>query len=75
MQIFNDKHKKKDFSHICKRNRGKYRKREYQAGVQEIKEITGRFIARMSAVKDKQGKVLTEGKQVKARWKENTEEL
>ena len=41
----------------------------------KIKEITRSFSAEMCAVKDKQGKVLTEGGQVKARLKEYTEQL
>ena len=41
----------------------------------QMKEMTGSFSAKMCAVKDKQGKVLTEGEQVKLRWKEYTEEL
>ena len=41
----------------------------------KVKEITGTFTSRLSGVKAKDGKILTEENAVKDRWKEYTEEL
>ena len=40
-----------------------------------IRDITGTFKPRIGIVKNKQGKDLSEGDAVKARWKEHTEDL
>ena len=77
MRIFNDRHEKAEeyFRHICKEieeNTGNGDTRQvYKRRI----EITGSFSTKMCGVKDKEGKVLTVGEQVKARWKEYTEEL
>ena len=40
-----------------------------------IKQITGKFTPRMATVKDQDGKVLTEGKEIQERWKQYTQRL
>ena len=42
---------------------------------QAIKQITGKFTPRMATVKDQDGKVLTEGKEIQERWKQYTQRL
>ena len=41
----------------------------------KIRDIKGRFNAKMVSVKDRNGMVLTEAEDIKKRWRENTEEL
>ena len=41
----------------------------------KIRDIKGKFHAKMSSIKDKNGRVLTEAEDIKKRWQEYTEEL
>ena len=41
----------------------------------KIGEMTGTFHARIGMIKDRNGKDLTEAKDIKKRWQEYTEEL
>jgi len=40
-----------------------------------VRKLTGKHVSKVSAVKDKQGKMLTDGQEVRGRWKEYFEEL
>ena len=41
----------------------------------KIRDTKGTFHAKMSTIKDRKGKDLTEAKKIKKRWQEYTEEL
>ena len=41
----------------------------------EIRDTKGKFHAKMSSIKDRHGKDLTEAENIKKRWQEYTEEL
>ena len=41
----------------------------------KIRDIKGKFHAKMSSIKDKNGRVLTEAEDIKKSWQEYTEEL
>ena len=41
----------------------------------KIRDTKGKFHAKMSTIKDRKGKDLTEAKKIKKRWQEYTEEL
>ena len=41
----------------------------------KIRDIKGKFHAKMGTIKDRNGMTLTEGEDIKKRWQEYTEEL
>ena len=57
------------------KNRGKQQHRKDQRSLEKIRDTKGTFHARLGAIKDRNGKDLTEAEEVKKRWQEYTDEL
>ena len=55
------------------RNRGKQQNAKDQRSLQENRDTTGTFHAKMGSIKDRNGTDLTEAEDVKKRWQEYTE--
>ena len=60
---------------ICRNMEENQAKGKSRNVFQAIKQITGKFAPRMATVKDQDGKVLTEGKEIQERWKQYTQRL
>lgn len=58
-----------------KRKRGKNRMGKTRDVYKKIGDTRGTFLAKISIIKDKNGKDLTEAEDIKKRWQEYTEEL
>ena len=58
-----------------KRKRGKNRMGKTRDVYKKIGDTRGTFHAKISIIKDKNGKDLTEAEDIKKRWEEYTEEL
>ena len=57
------------------KNRGKQQHGKDQRSLEKIRDTKGTFHARLGAIKDRNGKDLTEAEEVKKRWQEYTDEL
>ena len=57
------------------RNRGKQQNGKDYRALQEFRDTKGTFRAKMGTLRDRNGRDLTEGEDIKKRWQEYTEEL
>ena len=67
--------KKAFFSDQCKEIEENNRMRMSRDLFKKIRDIKGRFYAKMGSIKDRNGTGLTEAEDIKKRWQEYTEEL
>ena len=67
--------KKAFFSDQCKEIEENNRMRKTRDLFKKIRDIKGRFYAKMGSIKDRNGTGLTEAEDIKKRWQEYTEEL
>ena len=57
------------------RNRGKHKNGKTRDLFKKIRDIKGKFQAKMGLIKDRNGMDLTEAEDIKKRWQEYTEGL
>ena len=70
------KRDKKDFlNEQCKQVEEKNRMGKTRDLFKKIRDTKGTFYAKMGSIKDRNGRDLTEGEDIKKRWQEYTEEL
>ena len=67
--------KKAFLSNQCKEIEENNRMRKTRDRFKKIRDTKGTFHAKMSTIKDRNGRDLTEAKNIKKRWREYTEEL
>ena len=67
--------KKAFLSDQCKEIQEKNRMGKTRGLLKKIGDIKGTFLAKLSAIKDRNSKELTEVEDIKTRWQEYTEEL
>ena len=67
--------KKTFLSHQCKEIEENSRMGKTRDLFKKIRDIKGKFHAKMSSIKDRNGLDLTEAEDIKKRWQEHTEEL
>ena len=69
------RNKKAFFSDQCKEIEEKNRMGKTRDLFKKIRDIKGKFHAKMGSIKDRNGMDLTEAEDIKKRWQEYTEEL
>ena len=69
------RHKKAFFKEQCKEKQENHRMGKTRDLFKKIRDLKGTFHARMSTIKDRNDKDLTEAEEIKKRWQEYTEEL
>ena len=67
--------KKAFFNDQCKEIKENNRMRKTRDLFKKIRDTKGKFHAKMSSIKDRNGMDLTEAEDIKKRWQEYTEEL
>ena len=71
----NSKEIRKPSSVISRKREENNRMRKTRDLFKKIRDIKGRFHAKMGSIKDRYGRDITEAEDIKKRWQEYTEEL